>query len=156
MHRIHKLVGELVPQGTAPPQVSVGASVADAVAVMRAAPAHATVVTDGDVVVGIFSERDLLTRVFARDLDPAATPVVEVMTADPVTLPDDASVRYAIFQMGYESLSNVPVVDVRGRFVGLVGVAEVIAHLDDVLADLDAASHVADPTSPWVDLGGGA
>jgi len=153
---MHKLVGDLPTPEVGPPTVEVGATVADAIAVMRAHPVHSVVVTDEGAIAGIFTERDLLKRVFGRDLDPAATPVAEVMTPDPITLPMSASIAYAINHMGVGGLSNVPVVDRDGKLVALVGVEEVVSHLDELFADLESARSVADPDSPWVDLGGGA
>ena len=38
------------------------------------------IVVDDGLVQGIFTERDILTRVVAAQKDPAATPVGEVMT----------------------------------------------------------------------------
>lgn len=156
MEHIRKLVGDLLHLDVHAPEVAVGATVADAISAMRAHPVHSVVITDEGHVVGIFTERDLLKRVVARDLDPAATPVAEVMTPDPVTLPVDACITYAINHMGLRGLSNVPVLDREGKLVGLVGVEEVVGHLGAVFADLEAAKSVADPGSPWVDLGGGA
>jgi CBS domain-containing protein len=39
-------------------------------------------VMDGERLVGIFSERDVINRVVARKLDPATTPVASVMTTE--------------------------------------------------------------------------
>jgi len=156
MQPIRNLVGDLISPDVAPPEVSIGATVSDAIAAMRSHPKHAVVVTEEHVVVGIFTERDLLVRVVAGDLDPSATPVAEVMTPDPVTLPPDASISYAINHMGHGGLSNVPIVDAQGKLLALIGVWEVVRHLDEVFVELEAASHVSDPNSPWVDLGGGA
>lgn len=156
MQPIRKLIGDLLSLDVPAPQVAVGATVSEAIAAMRAHPVHSVVVTDEGAVVGIFTERDLLTRVCARDLDPATTPIAEVMTPDPVTLPESACITYAIHHMGLGGLSNVPIIDDDGKLVALVGVEEVVRHLDEVFADLHAASFVADKDSPWVDLGGGA
>lgn len=58
---------------------------------MTAAHVGAVCVVDHERLAGIFSERDLMTRVVARGLDPDATRVGEVMTRDVVTaeLTDD-------------------------------------------------------------------
>jgi CBS domain-containing protein len=39
-------------------------------------------VLDGDKLVGVFSERDVVRRVVDRGLDPARTPLETVMTTD--------------------------------------------------------------------------
>ena len=52
---------------------------------MTDAQVGAIAIVDGDRLVGIFSERDLMTRVVVPGRDPAATRVEEVMTRDVVT-----------------------------------------------------------------------
>ena len=55
-------------------------TVLDAAKTMNQRRIGAVVVTDGDRVVGIFTERDILNRVVAAGKDPKITPVGEVMT----------------------------------------------------------------------------
>src|SRR5947207_6487558 len=59
----------------------------DAIQVMVAQRRAGVLVVDaGGRLVGIFTERDVLTRVAGRDLDPRRTSLREVMTADPEAL----------------------------------------------------------------------
>ena len=63
--------------------VPAAATVADAVATMTTHDIGAVLVmTEDGLVGGIFTERDLLTRVVAAGRDPAATPISLVMTRD--------------------------------------------------------------------------
>jgi CBS domain-containing protein len=57
----------------------------DVVNRMTAARVGAVTVLDEERLVGVFSERDLMTRVVVTDLDPRETRVAEVMTRDVVT-----------------------------------------------------------------------
>ncbi len=154
MHRIRKLVRDLLPEGE-PPAVPLGASVADALAVMRERGDHAVLVLDGERLAGIFTERDALYRIARHGADPAALPVREVMTPDPVTLPPEACVSYAINHMGLENFSNIPVVERDDRVVGLIGVRELMQHMSSVFEDLDTAELPKDADDPWLDIGGG-
>jgi CBS domain-containing protein len=52
---------------------------------MTEARVGAIAILDGERLVGIFSERDLMTRVVVAGRDPATTPVECVMTRDVVT-----------------------------------------------------------------------
>lgn len=156
MHRVRKVVADLLPPAP-PPHVGPDATVVDAADAMRGARVHAVVIVDEDAApIGIFTERDLLVRVYARGLDPAATPVTEAMTPEPVTLPLDACITYAINRMGLDGLSNLPIVDPTGRLAGLIGVEEVVRHLDEVFTDLESDVPTDDADSPWIDIGGGA
>lgn len=76
-------------------------------------------VCDGDRLVGIFTERDLVRRVVAKGMDPARTPLRAVMTIDPVTIGPDQPVREAIRIMDEGSFRYLPVVD-EGKLVGIV------------------------------------
>ncbi len=77
-------------------------------------------VTERECLVGIFTTHDLLTRVMAAGLDPDATPLGDVMTRDPDTLPADASTRAAVRRL--EALGHrcyLPVVE-DGRIIGVL------------------------------------
>src|SRR5579871_974889 len=50
-------------------------------------------VLDHGALVGIFSERDLMTKVLVRGYDPNTTPIETVMTPDPLSVPPDSSIR---------------------------------------------------------------
>lgn len=60
-------------------------SVRDAARIMTERRVSALLVVDGGVVIGIFTDRDLRSKVVAVDGDPAA-PVSTIMTSDPVSV----------------------------------------------------------------------
>jgi CBS domain-containing protein len=62
-----------------------GETVLDTSRRMSEAQVGAIAVMDGEALVGVFSERDLMTRVVVPGRDPATTPVGAVMTRDVVT-----------------------------------------------------------------------
>lgn len=68
-------------------------------------------VTDSDYVVGIFTERDVLTRVVAADLNSKSTLVGEVMTARFKSISYDASVEEAMQIMKEHQIRHLPVFD---------------------------------------------
>jgi CBS domain-containing protein len=68
---------------------------------------------------GIFTERDLLVRVVAAGLDPATTPVGNVMTRDPDRIDAKAPVVEAIRRMDEGSFRHMPVVQ-GDRIVGVI------------------------------------
>ena len=67
---------------TAPPQTTVS----DAARLMATRNAGAVLVVANESLVGIFTERDIVFRVIAKDLDPATTHLDTVMTPSPLTL----------------------------------------------------------------------
>lgn len=82
-------------------------------------------------VVGIFTERDVLLRVVDRGRNPATLPLAEVMTRDPESLPQDASVAWVLNKMCVGGFRHVPVVDRAGRPVCVISVGDVVELLVD-------------------------
>jgi len=81
---------------------------------------------DGRVPVGILTDRDIVTAVVAKDVDPRTLRVEDVMSAELVTVAEDASVIDLLRTMRAKGLRRLPVVDAKGLLAGLVT-------LDDLL-----------------------
>ena len=112
--------------------VSVGEAVASMMAMRRAA----VLVVDGDGRLhGIFTERDVLTRVVARGLAPGATPIGQVMTRDPEALAMTDRVAYAVNRMSVAGYRTIPLVDADGRPVGVVTVSHFIKWMADLFPE---------------------
>ncbi len=102
-------------------------SVREAVGRMMAGRRAAVLIVDGEGrLVGIFTERDVLTRVVARGLDPDRTSLAEVMTRDPEALAVGDRVAYAVNQMSVAGYRTIPLVDAERRPVGVVTVNHII------------------------------
>ena len=87
-----------------------GATVAEAVRTMAANNVGIVAVLDGDRLVGVFSERDVVRKVVARGLDPARTPVADVMTARLVMADADEDYQSAMSKMDQANIRHLPVV----------------------------------------------
>lgn len=84
-------------------------TVADAIALMDRRSVGAVLVTSDNVLVGIFTERDVVRRVLARGRMPAATTLLGVMTRDPVVATPDENVRIAVEKMQLARCRHLPV-----------------------------------------------
>jgi CBS domain-containing protein len=78
-------------------------------------------------VLGIFTERDVLTRVVARQRDPGATLVKEVMTSNVVYCRPDMDLDDVSAAMRQRRIRHLPVCDGGGMLVGLVSMGDVNA-----------------------------
>ena len=76
-------------------------------------------------LVGIFTERDLLTRVVAYGLDPATTRVGEVMTKELVVAEADEDYEAALEKMKDCNCRHLPVVD-QHRLLGVVSMRDLL------------------------------
>jgi CBS domain-containing protein len=65
-------------------------------------------------LTGIFTERDVLMKVVGTNIDLERTPIRPYMTRDPVRLPEDAIVTYALNKMCLEGFRHVPLTDEQG------------------------------------------
>jgi CBS domain-containing protein len=101
------------------PQTSVG----EAVARMNERRIGSVLVMDGDRLVGIFTERDVLTRVVPQQLDARRTPVGEVMSRNPVSIAPTRTVQEAMMVMTDTRHRHLPVVE-GGQVIGMVSIGD--------------------------------
>ncbi len=95
------------------------------------------VVMEAGRLVGIFTERDILTRVLAVGRDPDATPLGAVMTANPDTIAGDASVCQAVRMMDECGYRHLPVTEA-GRLVGILSIRDLpLVELASMAGELD-------------------
>jgi CBS domain-containing protein len=90
------------------------------------------VVAEGGRVLGIFTERDVLTKV-TRDRALLSRPVSEVMTPDPVVLDEDASILVAINYMAVGGFRHIPLVADDGTLRGIVSGRDILAYVDGLI-----------------------
>jgi len=99
-------------------------SVRDVAELMAKHAIGAVPVLQDERLVGVFSERDLLTRVVARGLDPASTLLDQVMTRDPQTVSEEETFHGALVMMQGGRFRHLPVV--RGeRVIGMISLRDV-------------------------------
>jgi CBS domain-containing protein len=99
------------------------------------------VVMDGGRVVGIFTERDVLRRVVAAGLDPAATTVADVMSAPVITCPPDMSIDDCAALMTTQGVRHIPVQGASG-LDGIVTIRDLLAHkVGEQQATLEQMNH---------------
>jgi CBS domain-containing protein len=112
------------------------ASVAEAVARMGDSHRAGVVIVDSaGRLVGIFTERDLLTRVVSQGRDLGRTRLGEVMTADPEALAPTDRICFAINRMHNAGYRTVPLVDLDHRPIGVVTVNDVVGWLARVFPE---------------------
>jgi CBS domain-containing protein len=115
-------------------------NIAVAAAVMRDHNIGYLVVMDdrigGGAPIGVISDRDIVIKVTARDVDPHAVTVGEVMTAHPLTAADDDRISATLQRMRRLGVRRVPVVGASGSVSGVLSIDDVVDHLVSQLADV--------------------
>jgi signal-transduction protein with cAMP-binding, CBS, and nucleotidyltransferase domain len=78
--------------------------------------------------IGIVTERDLMRRLLAKGLDPATTPLSEIMTRDLKLARDEDNVLDWVRQMSNERFRHVPVVNSDGRLISLMSQGDFVSY----------------------------
>lgn len=108
----------------------------------------ALAVLDKDKLVGIFTERDALSKVLAGGLDPDKTAISEVMVADPQTVRAAMPLAYALHVMFEGGFRHVPIVDDEGAPIGMVSARDALGEdLVRLERELDRMETLVHPMS---------
>jgi len=127
-------VGLLAP--SEPIRLPPDASVAEAVTRMVDGHRAGVVIVDpAGRLIGIFTERDLLTRVVRQGRELGRTRLEEVMTVDPEALTPADRICFAINRMHNAGYRTVPLVDADHRPIGVVTVNDVVGWLARVFPE---------------------
>lgn len=122
--KIHSLVSESVAS------MDESRTVQEGVALMAQKNVGSLVITGSNGVAGLFTERDLITRVISQGKDPANLKLGEVCTRDLVSISSESSCQEAIKKMHSQVCRRLVVY--RGdRFMGLVNLQTVAKALAD-------------------------
>lgn len=88
-------------------------------------------VCEGDLVVGIITDRDIAVRSAAKGIDPKTQRARDVMTAPAVTIAQAEKVDKAIKLMEQKQVRRLAVTDREGRLAGIVAVRDLIEWLPE-------------------------
>jgi CBS domain-containing protein len=113
------------PAITLPPTATVG----EAIQTMLDCDIGAVLVADrGGRLLGIFSERDLLTRVAGLVPDYVSQPLCDFMTAGPETVNETHTLAFALHKMDVGGYRHLPVLR-DGQVLGVVSVRDMLRHI---------------------------
>ncbi len=111
--------------------VETSSTVSEAIQAMNDHHTGCVLVQRHGKLVGIFTERDVLTKVFYRD-DCRTAPVGDVMTANPEKLHLDDGIAFALNKMSVGGYRHIPIVERDGRPVGVLSVRDIVDFLVDL------------------------
>lgn len=105
-----------------------GATVLEALTLMAEMGIGALLVTEGDKVVGIMSERDYARKVVLRGKSATDTPVHEIMTREVMYVRPHQTNEECMALMTERRLRHLPVMD-EGRLIGLISIGDLVADI---------------------------
>jgi CBS domain-containing protein len=84
----------------------------------------------GKKLMGILTDRDIVIQVIAGEKNCGEVRVEEIMTRNPVTCTPEEDVQNAMDRMSQHQVRRIPVVDGRGRIVGIIAQADLATRMD--------------------------
>jgi CBS domain-containing protein len=96
----------------------------EAAELMRASNVGALPVVEGDRLLGVITDRDIVVRAIAHGDDPSQTTVGETMTSNGVASCEEHPIERAMGLMSEHQVRRLPVVDGEQRLVGMVSLGD--------------------------------
>lgn len=109
-------------------EITTDTSIHQAINRMNEKNHQCAMVVEGDSVIGILTERDILQKYAHQYQDKADAPVSEFMTPDPVTLRSEDPVVLGINRMMVGGYRHIPL-HRDGKLAGMVSVRDVLSHM---------------------------
>jgi CBS domain-containing protein len=93
----------------------------------------------GSKVIGVLTDRDIVTTVVAKEADARTLTVGDVMTRDPLLVGESHPLEVALRHMRDAGVRRVPVVGDRGQLVGVLSLDDALDTLASQLNDVAGA-----------------
>ena len=107
-----------------PTTVDAHETAVEAARLMAAQNVGSLPVVEGEALVGIVTDRDLVLNVLAKDVDPHKVTVASICSENPVVVSPEDSLDSALQHMAREQIRRLPVVEER-RVIGILAQADV-------------------------------
>ena len=134
----HKTVQDVMTRDpiTLPPSTSL----VDAAKTMRDMSIGIVVVADGEGLIGIVTDRDIVVRALADGCDPHTTTLMDISSRELTTVSPDEPIEAAVRLIREQAIRRLPVVS-EGRVVGIVSLGDLALERDptSALAEVSAA-----------------
>lgn len=105
-------------------------------------------VQEGDKLIGLLTDRDIVIRGLAEDLEPRRTSVKNIITSDIVYCYEDESVEDAARLMEDNQVRRLIVVDHEQRPIGVVSIGDIAVKSGQVQLAGEILERVSEPATP--------
>jgi CBS domain-containing protein len=102
-------------------------SAQDAAKLMAEHSAGSLVVVNGDDIVGIVTERDLVRKVCTKDIASSKVPLTDVMSSPVISAEPEMPIEIAVQRMFNNKIRRLPILE-NGKLVGIVTVSDLAKH----------------------------
>ena len=120
----------------------------DAATKMKGLNVGAITVCDGEKLVGMITDRDLVLRVMAEHRDPKKSRVSEAMSSDILFCYEDDDVEKASRMMSQKQIRRLPILSTGKKLVGIVSLGDLAVHGTDSQMSGKILEQVSSPAQP--------
>lgn len=106
------------------------ASIREAARIMGSKDIGSLVVVNGNKIIGIVTERDIIKNILKLDRK-----ISEVMSKQIITINAEEELDNAAISMAKHKIKKLPVLDNQGKLIGILTSTDIIAHSDDLNED---------------------
>lgn len=103
-------------------------------------------VCEGDKLIGVVTDRDIVVRAVAQELDPRSAKLSSVMSGHVRTARETDDVDEVLDEMAKSQIRRMPVVDAQDRLVGIISLGDIAAKTSD--EEMDVAGSLGDISEP--------
>jgi len=130
-------IGEIL--AGSPTVVTSETTVQQAVEAMAKNRTGGCVVVDDGELKGLFTERDVMTKVVSKKLDPGTVKIGEVCTHNLITATPETPEHTALRTMIDRHIRHLPVIDANGKLVGMLSLRKLLQHrVEELSAQLES------------------
>ena len=129
--------------------ISSDATIFDAAELMNDFDIGFLPVLDGERLIGVITDRDIVIRALANGLD-IDTPVVDIMTTEIISTSPESTLKEASRKMMINQVKRLPVLD-ENNLVGVISLRDIVINdcdieitkvLDGIYQDTDTAGNI--------------
>lgn len=122
-------------------------NLADAAALMRQLDVGVLPVCEGDALLGIVTDRDIVIRCVADGHDARQCLVRDVMSADVVCVGEGESIEHVVRLMEKHQIRRAPVVNRERKLVGIISIGDIAVGAGPELSG-EALKDISQPAEP--------
>jgi CBS domain-containing protein len=108
--------------------VSPDTGIREAITKMAGKSAGTALVMDGNKLVGIFSERDFIRKIYLKDRSGKDIKVSEIMSAKLITVTGDTTLERCMEIMTEKRIRHLPVLD-GDRVIGVISIGDIVKYM---------------------------
>ena len=119
---------------TRPVRVQRDTPLRDAARLLRQERTRCLAVMDGDALVGIFTDQDMLQKCFSKGVS-GDDEVGRVMNSPVITVPPDSSIHDALELIDHERMRHLPLVEPDGTLRAIIRARDILNYLAESMPE---------------------